>query len=646
MIGRHQGDYPMRQTRLSTFSILILSALALWAGCQDPESGTSTPTTNSSIDSTTDTDTSTARKCRGKAASITLGSAQTLTVMAEVPDQCRLFGIDASSTYAYVVDTHNDELLTAVQLDTAPSDLTLSVDGTYIVVALPNAQALIQIDSQNGEILKRVDTTAVPFKIARGPGHLVYFVEQTGFSAIHSYDLRTATETKLTGTIYYEPALQSSSDGNVLFVGEANQSGSEMTKLDGASSNLANLDLFSFKGDYGQPTPERELLLSEANQRIYYNGRAIDTTNLDRVHGWLGVQPIAVSSKGDMVASESGLHDAQLFLKFANRLVPKGGALFSADGEWFYEFDHVGSQLKKTPLVTLVGVHQLGRTQVPAGTLSQHSLSHLIVDPDPAKKLIYGLDTQQNQIVFIDTDSLLPTRAEVVGSAPTDMALHPTQRQLAIATFGATQIVLLDLDNSAKLVTSTLWVPTHPFHLSYAADGRIAYAEQDGLGDLHVVDSTTGVLGGNLSQALYQPDIAFDAGADYLLAGESAKEEAKLYKIPMGSVPFDFPQALSTQDVQSYPSRRLIVNDNSVYFGGSRYTLNDLQKTGVFNDDIITVSPDDKYAISRTHIYATDCFCEIGGLQVDSGVLAVDSQSQKVYQFDPASGGLFVVNLP
>ena len=294
-------------------------------------------------------------------------------------------------------------------------------------------------------------------------------------------------------------------------------------------------------------------------------------------------------------------------------------------------------------LSTIVGSHALNDLNVSVGELAQHDFSQLLADP--SRDVIYGLNSTKNQIIFIDANTLLPSRAETIGSQPVHMAIDSTNDLLYVANFGSTEIAVIDLTTQTKAFNGTIQTPTNPYRLAVSGQ-RLIYAEQDGQNDLRFYNLTSSTLSSTLSEALYQPALAFDASGQYLYASESASLNAglKRYNLENG----DFQETATSATTYSYPGRRVVFSDGWVYFAGHRFNATTLEIDADCNleDEIITLSPDEHYALSDKRIFDLEDCSEVGGLPYESGLVVVDRASTKVMQFDNITGVFEVQSLP
>ncbi len=581
--------------------------------------------------------------CKGSAASIHVANAQSLNPLIEHPSYCRLYGADSSGGVVYFIDTATDALQKSVAVGNQPVDLVLSSDGRFLYVAVFGDSKIVVLDAETGALVQEVFTVEPPFRIAQGPDDRAFYVKETVFSAVREVNFFTGLDTQLTtGLEFQEPDIVASSDGHDVFVAEGNKPGARLVHFDASLPGFPEADRYTFNGGFTLPTPTRRVWLAEGSSRVYFAERGFDATNLSRLRGWLGDEVVASSPDGHILASPTALYDGQTFLRFGERAHPKGGALFSRDGHWFYEFDPLGSQLYRTSVTTLVGTHQLGQTQVAPGSLAQHDFSQLVADP--ARPLLWGLDSQQNELVAIDRNTLLPLSAEIVGSAPTDLAISQSAAEMVVATFGATELAVVDLTNTEKSIKETLFTPGNPFRVAISATGRIVYAEQDQWGDLVLVDESNGDVLATLADTLFQADVEFDASGRYLYAGEAAAPEARLLRYDLQTD--SFTAAGVSSATYSYPSRRVIFNSGFVYYAGHKFDSATLADLGGFGEEIVLVTNDGRFAVSRRHVFDTTTFAEVLGLPVDSGLVAAAPDAPILYQFDNDTGAIFVQGIP
>jgi DNA-binding beta-propeller fold protein YncE len=581
-------------------------------------------------------------RCTGTSAVILVGTAQTLDPIVEDPERCLLYGVDRTGNQVYVIDTIADEVRASPVVGNEPVDLTLSASGAQLYVAVKGASAIAVLDATSGSLIKTVPTTIAPYRIARGIGSRLFYVEEVDYTAVRMVDVDDETDEQVTTFEFHEPDLEASADGSSLFLGEGNMQGSRLFRFDPPNFSLDDADSFLFEGGFTLPSPDRKILLAADSGRVYFADRAFADDDLERMLGWFGSQVVAASENGKVVATAESLHDAVTFVRFADRQSPDGGAIFSHDNVWLYEFDAVGSVLRRSRVNALVGAHHLGQTAVAAGSLSQRRFNQFVADP--ARPVLYGIDSQANELVVIDRDTLVPLRAELIGSAPTDLAISADGGDAVVATFGATEFVVLDLDDPDKAFDLAQRLPGNPFRITISSQGQVAYAEQDQYSDLGLFDLATSELVAVQGATIFQPDIEFDSSGQYLFAGESAGPTARLYKFDLAAD--TFAEVDVSELAYSYPSRRLFYNSGSVYYAGRRFAADDLAELGDFGADIVCVTPDGAFALSRRHVYDTTTFLEVGGLPTDSNLVTVDPDSTTVYQFDNEIGALFVQSLP
>ncbi|MEE8408038.1 MAG: hypothetical protein V3T05_00400, partial [Myxococcota bacterium] len=501
-------------------------------------------------------------ECRGTAASIRIGNAVTLDAIDEDPARCLLYAADRTGSEVYYIDTAEDVVRHVIAVGAQPTDLTLSADKRYVYVAGFGASEIVVLDADDGSIVDRVRTAVPPYRIARGPGHRVFYVEESVFSAVRDVNLISGDDTRATNVDFHEPDLEASADGTMLYLGEANQPGSKLLRFAADQPGVPEVDRYRFDGGFTLPSPQRRIFLAEEANRVFFADRAFHADELEHMRGWFGDQPLAANTDGTILATREFLFDGQTFVRFANRPHPGYGVRFSSDGLWLYEFDAIGSLLYRTAISTLVGVHRLGETNVPPGSLSQHHFNQLLADPN--RPVIYALDSQQNQLVYIDRNLLMPVRAEIIGATPTDMAIAPGGDEMMVATFGATEVAIIDLNDETKALKDVILVPGNPFRVAAGPFDRVVYAEQDQYSDVTLLHRGSGEI--LASNTVFQPDIEFDPTGRYLYAGESAGPISRLRRFDLLNDTFE-EIAVST-DTYSYPARKVIYDAGAVYFAG------------------------------------------------------------------------------
>ncbi len=638
--------------RLNSFphilhSLVLAASLACVHCNPDPDNSNNTTGDSDGGNNTSGDSDRPEPACDGHSSSIVVGSAQSLSALIESTEHCLMYGIDSSGGNVYFIDLNGDAVQKTIDVGGQPTDLALVRDQNELYVAVHDAKKIVAIDAATGEILREHSTTVSPFRIARGVGRSVYFVERDDYSAIFHMNMVNGDESTETGVDFIEPDLEASTDGNTLFVAESGLWGAKLLKLD-STDDLNELDRFLFNDGFGLPTPTRHIHINETAGRLYFADRALDIRDFSHVRGWFRGQIMTTTANGTIAASDDLLYDSSTFVRFADRLHPRGGALFSTDGLWLYEFDAEGSVLYRTDVRTLLGIHVLGQTSNAVGPLSQRSFQKLVADPN--RPLLYGLDSRRNELVVIDLDTGDPLRAEVIGSAPTDLAFAPDGKTMVVATFGATELAVLDLSNQTKVLKTTLFVPGNPYRVTVSSLGTIVYVEQDGLATLTTVNLADSTIGSSAVDKAYQADVVFDTSGRFLFVGESSTADSRLFRLDTQATAFDFENAIISAEGYSYPNRNIIYRSPYVYFAGHQFDENTLADLGEFGEQIIKVSPNGRWAMSRERVYDTDCLCLVAGpagqLPVSSPVMAISPDNTVVFQFDDSIGALFEHALP
>lgn len=631
---------------LATLVGLAAGPLACSAGDDDNrgnDSDTDAPGDGDSTDSDGDSDTDvTPARCQGTSAFLRIANAQALVGLIESSSRCMLYAADPTGTEVFYIDLDRDTVAKTVSVGVQPTDLALSSDGAVLYVAVLGEQKVVALDAETGDTIGTHPTARPPARITHGTERRVYYVEEEDFSAVHSINFLTDDEVQLTGVDYYEPDLESSADGTIVYVGESGRAPARLLKLDGQSPSLAVLDTYGFEGGFTIPSPLRRLTLAEKAERVYFADRAFSTEDLQRVKGLVGEQALTTTPSGAILASADNIYDGLTHVRIVARPHPGTGALFSSDGKWLYEFNALGSLLHRTSVATMVGLYRLGATNVAPGSLAQRKFNQFLADP--VRPFLYAIDALENQLVFIDRTTLLPVRAEIIGSTPTDMSISPDGDEMAVATFGATEVAVLDLTASEKVLTRVIEVPGNPFRVALGLGGRLVYVEQDQRADVALLDFALGNVLDTLDGVLFQVDVEFDATGEILFAGESSGPNAKLYRYDLANDVFD--EVAVSAAGYNYPARKVLFQSGRVYFAQRVFDATTLAELGQFDDDIVLVTKDGRWAVSRQRIYDAATQSPVGGMPADSGLIAADPTQPVLYQFDNDTGVLFVQPLP
>ena len=231
---------------------------------------------------------------------------------------------------------------------------------------------------------------------------------------------------------------------------------------------------------------------------------------------------------------------------------------------------------------------------------------------------------------------------DIVGSLPTSMTLIPGQSKLAIATFGATEFVVIDLEAPLKSIVQTYTLASNPYRISVSSNGQFAYAEQDAFGRVILGDLQTGSV--LASTRAYESDILFDTTGVQLFAGESANAGSYLRRFNVSAN--EFISTGATAETYFFPTRRIFMSGTDIYFASRKFNSSSLlPSASSFGEEIIYLTHNGKFAISSKNIYNTTSFTSIQQLPFDANVLASNASDTKLYIFNSNSGSFFVIDL-
>ena len=631
--------------------LLLGAALALGACGETADEETPADDTPTDQDDNPDTPNPPNRedpRCDGSADYINIAGAQSLDPILQAPQRCLLYGLDRTGNTVYYIDIQDDAVRHAVVVGNRPTDLAMSPDGERLFVSVFGDQQVVMLDAASGAELSRVDTDKPPYRLAHGTDRRVFYVSDGPFTDVREVNFVNGQEIAKTSVAYQEPDLVASADGTSLFLGESNVAGAELLHFATSEPGFPAVDEYRFDGGFGLPMPTRRIHLAEAGGRIYFADRALVADNLAHMRGWLGSQVIAGRADGSLLATYQALYDGATFVSVRPRPHPGGGAVFTRDGKWFYEFSQQDGLLYRHRVEELLASHTLGDTSVAPGSLSQRNFVQILADPQ--RDILYGLDPKNNQLVYIDTETLLPFRAEIVGSQPTEMALAPDGETMLVATFGATELALIDMDNRDKALKRTLVVPGNPFEIAVSSRGTAVYVEQDQVADMTLLSLDDRQVLDTLSDEVFQPDVTFDPSGQFVFAGESRGNAVKLHKFSVSDGTFS-QVGISTQSFAA-PEREIFYSQGAVFYAKRKFAAEDLEILGRFEEEIVYVTPNGRFAMSDERIYdareteSGDFFPRVDTLPTESGLITASSDGQQLYQFDNNTGAIFVKELP
>ena len=559
--------------------------------------------------------------------------------MVSDPKLCFLYALQAGTTpRLLVLDTGNKDILTTIDLPGA-TDLDVSPNGNYLVVSQPSVRGVSIIDKGLWTVANAVGVVNPPQRIEVSDDGVVYYVSydptKSDYAETHRIDIAVGTDTKINSWIDYQPDIELSADGNFLYTGGTALL-PNVTRYDVSSGMEVTVDSGGWDHGRGFDNPDQWTYLSPNGQHLYYANYQLDAHNLPLVTGYTGSGPGATNGRvfaenaaGTFFIAEGGVFDAQLLMRvgtFPFYLI--AAALTAGDREvWLV---HDGRAYYQNVDDFLAGAALGVRAQAPAA-LSSYTITRLVADS--VRPRVYGLDGAHQRVVAIDTTSGLATGAIIVGSQPSDLTVSASGATLWVGHEAALELAKIDL--ASWQLSGFVQVPIDSFDIEALGNAQVAAINLQGDSPT-LVDATTGAVTDSAQLLLMGGALAATADGKSLFVGESGTTSGNVFR-------YDVSSGMLVQTARSNPSNltgfdtparsvQCAADGSFVFYGG--YAV---EGTGLATldytqaDTILTVTPDDRLAISETKVYRASDGKLLGSLAVTGASQAASADSKKLY---------------
>jgi cysteine-rich repeat protein len=545
-----------------------------------------------------------------------------LRVIAD-PTRCFLYALNNRNAQVVVISTASKRELTRVALPAFATDVAVSPNGAFLVVAYEATRAIGIIDTGHWRAPTKVTTTGTPHDVQVDNNGIAYYVGgDFSFGSIAHIDLRSGIEA-FGGTLLYGPAIAISSDSRFLFAGESGTTGAALIKYDISSGSPVQVDrIAGFVGD-------RHVYVSSQGRHVYFAGNQFDGSSLAFIGG-LTEEDIHIEDAAERFAvGKNQLFDAELVRPVAT--LPHRAdfaALAGGDQElWTY----TNGRIYYVNVADLIGGVALGVHEVDPAPLSSYHLTQLI--HDPVRPRLYGLDTDHAAVVVIDTATLQPTRAILVGSTPASFDIDAAGTTLLVGHRNVSGFSRIDL--ATLTFDRIVRMPRVTTQLAAVGNGSVVTIDEDD-------DFTTAVLsdassGATLSEAsqMYSPVVGRSADRATVFVGETSLTSANVtrFSVATGTL---VTVARSPMSFYAPPHSVLAVPDASaIYYAGGLLDGNDLHTMRYsVTDPILAVTPDGRLALSSRNVYLVATGAPRGSLRTTALALAVSPDSKTAYAFD------------
>lgn len=269
---------------------------------------------------------------------------------------------------------------------------------------------------------------------------------------------------------------------------------------------------------------------------------------------------------------------------------------------------------------------------------------------DPNNPMIYGLDTDNNSLVFIDTELEQVVSSIFVGSTPTDMDFSFDNQLLYIANSGSNEITVVDL--ASQSVQSTFFVDTeigtwndNPSTLAVMANDLLAFSGGDSFNNIKLVDINSGENVFTTSNSILNPYICANSDGTKLYVGEASGSSSELFRFDL--VDNELVEVQDSENLYNNVQHLLITdNDEFVFFAQRKLLASNLPSNlGGFDDYIYAINSDGSRVLGENEVFNGNDYSAIGGLPVSTKVSVFGNDNSTAYLFHYPSARLYRITI-
>lgn len=268
---------------------------------------------------------------------------------------------------------------------------------------------------------------------------------------------------------------------------------------------------------------------------------------------------------------------------------------------------------------------------------------------DPVSPMVYGLDTDNNSLVFIDTEQGEVVNTIYVGSSPTDMDFSLDNQLLYIANSGSTEIAIVDI--AAQALQSSFNVDVgsgswdgNPNTLAVMENDLLAFSGADSYGYIKLTNIPGGINLFTTGQSYYRPYLVANSDGTKLFVGEYGSG-SELFRMDL--INGDLVLQESSNDFSIQSPQIFITEDDQYVFCGSRKFLASslLSILGTFNEPIFAINSDGSRALGETKVFNGFNFTSVQDLPVSTKVSVFSNDGTKAYLFHEQAAKLYKVTV-
>jgi hypothetical protein len=302
---------------------------------------------------------------------------------------------------------------------------------------------------------------------------------------------------------------------------------------------------------------------------------------------------------------------------------------------WTYSLSNSRPRVDYNNVADFLAGKALGVRSVAAAPISSYTFAKLVADP--VRSRLYGLDTAKQLVVSIDSSSLAPVGAIIVGSTPTDIEIDASANHLYVGHQNTQGIADIDLANWSFV--RFLPTPRSCGDIAVVGNAKIVAADTDQWSTPDLIDAVSG----NLLHEINGPyAVALSATTDgntVFISGSGSASAVSRLSVATG-------QFVGTSVSVEYSgvARSVVATPDGtgVYFAGKFFDGNNLSTVRyALTDQIRTVTPNGLLATSANSVYRVSDGAMRGTLTTGGAVQAASADSSKLFV---ATGTAIVVN--
>jgi DNA-binding beta-propeller fold protein YncE len=502
-----------------------------------------------------------------------------------------LYGSNTTGHKIDIISMQTREIIGSIRFNNgaSPKGIDISPNGNELAVALNGGSSIAFVNLNTKKFITlNPDTRLAPFEEYHNnhPYDVVYGREGRLYSTgspygvdyIHVIDTNSHKEiSRSSFVIGNGPILAISSDKNTLYVNDdVNVSPQKIYKFDVTSDVLSVLDM----SPHASLLNARKILLSTDDSKIFTDTGQVWDSSLAGTIGATnqsGVTALLPTQDAIAVAIDNDENDALIFFNSQNYYGQRryelpalgivGAMAVTSDGNQLFLSSESG-------VIRLDLSSGLPGVTIP---LPKGSLPYFDMVIDETRGVLYGSDHIGHKIDVIDMSTLQVIKKYrlVNGAFPVGIDLSPDRSELAVAEYGASTIVFIDLNKESVIARVIPDVPDSlnvPWDVIYGRSGRLYSSGAPaalGTDYIHVFDTDTHT---EISKSSYDvrsfPTLAISADNTKLFVNLTSLSPQKFLKFDITTdslpIPLSSPHAtwLSGNNFLLSPDGRKIFVDS------------------------------------------------------------------------------------